>query len=90
MSAVSNRSDKEAIKTKTTIVIGVSRSTSKGAGLAKPRFFALAFLTPSAIATAICPPSKGSSGNRLNKPTNKLSEAIIKINVAIFSRVVSA
>jgi len=88
MSAVSSRSDKEAITTKTTIVIGVSRSTSNGAGFAKPFAFARVFLTPSAIATAICPPSNGKSGSKLNMPTNIFKDAIIKIKVAIFSLVV--
>ena len=90
MSAVSSNSDKEAINTKTTIVIGVSRSTSKGAGFANPFRLARVFLKPSAIATAICPPSYGRRGNKLNIPTNKLRDATIKIKVAIFSLVVNA
>jgi len=90
MSAVSSNSDKEAINTKTTIVIGVSRSTSKGAGFAKPFRLARRFLNPSAIATAMCPPSNGRRGNKLNMPTNKFRDAIININVAIFSLVVHA
>ena len=88
MSAVSRRSDKEAMKIKTTIVIGANRSTSNGAGLLNPRRLARKFLTPSAIATAICPPSSGRSGSKLNIPTKRLSEAIINIKVATFSRTV--
>ena len=87
---MSRRIDNDAINTKTTIVIGVSRSTSNGAGFANPRLLAKMFLAPSTIATAICPPSNGKSGNKLNIPTNKFNEAIIKIKVAIFSLTVKA
>ena len=67
------------------MVIGVRRSTSIGAGFANPLRFAMKLRMPSAIATAICPPSSGRSGSKLNMPTKIFNEATIKTKVAIFS-----
>ena len=76
--------------TKTTAVIGVNTFKSIAAGAGLPRNLAINARIASAIATAICPPSKGSIGNKLKRPTKIFRLATIKIKVPICSDVVSA
>ena len=85
MSAANKSRDREINAVSTTIVMGVNRAISIGDGSGLPLNLAQRRLMPSAIATAMWPPSKGGIGNELNKPTKMFRLATISKNVPIFS-----
>ena len=71
------------------MVTGVNTVTSIAAGRGRPRSRANTARTSSAIATAICPPSSGKIGSKLNIPTKIFKLATIKINVANRSEILN-
>ena len=85
MSAIRSITVNTASTANTPIVIGVSTFTSIPDGRGFLRSRAKKARISSAIATAICPPSSGSSGNKLKSPTKILRLAIKRIKVPIRS-----
>lgn len=81
MSAIKSTTVSTAKTAKTPIVMGVRTFTSMPVGRGRPRSRAKKARISSAIATAICPPSRGNIGSKLKSPTKILRLATISRKV---------